>query len=200
MEISNLIWDNVSLLSIDYNKPSFDIILGWIAFENKIVEIDYEKSILVIHNTMPKLSPEYTKIEWKLIQGIPYIKLKIELNGVENEFWADFDTGSVGTLTIGQKLAKKHSLNNIMKEIGKSKSVGSTGKTINGTVVRLSKLKLGTYEMYQIPLIIQDQEVENVEYNENIGNKILKRFNGIIDFKNNFIYLKPNNLYYSTMK
>ena len=114
MEISNLIWDNVSLLSIDYNKPSFDIILGWIAFENKIVEIDYEKSILVIHNTMPKLSPEYTKIEWKLIQGIPYIKLKIELNGVENEFWADFDTGSVGTLTIGQKLAKKHSLNNIM--------------------------------------------------------------------------------------
>ena len=42
IEISNLIWDNVSLLSIDYDKRSFDIILGWIAFENKIVEIDYE--------------------------------------------------------------------------------------------------------------------------------------------------------------
>lgn len=32
--------------------------------------------------------------------------------------------------------------------------------------------------------------MENVKLNKIIGNNILKRFNTIIDFKNNFIYLK----------
>ena len=54
--------------------------------------------------------------------------------------------------------------------------------------------------MYQIPLSMQEQEVKDVEHNENIGNKILKRFNTIIDFKNNFIYIKPNKLFYSPMQ
>jgi hypothetical protein len=63
----------------------------------------------------------------------------------------------------------------------------------------LPKLKIGDFEMYQIPLNIQQLEIENVGYNENIGNKILKRFNTVIDFKNNYIYLKPNNLFYAPM-
>ncbi len=199
IEINNLMWKDVSLLSIDYKNPSFDLVLGWVAFENKIIEMDYEKNILVIHQSLPKLIAEYTKLEFKLIEGIPYIKVKLIVNGIERESWFDFDTGSDGALTIGQKFAKEYSLNNVMKNMGSSKSVGSTGNVIMSKVVTLPKLKLGNYEMYQIPLSIQQQEVENVEYNENIGNKILKRFNTIIDFKNNFIYLKPNRLFYSPM-
>lgn len=199
IEICNLKWENISLLAIDYQKPSFDLVIGWIAFENKIVEIDYEKNNMIIHQSLPHLSAEYSKLEFKLIEGIPYVKVKLIINSKESESWFDFDTGSDGTLIIGQKFAKEHSLNNIMKNIGKSKSIGSSGNVINNTDVMLPKLKLGDFEMYQIPLSIQQQEIENVEHNENIGNKILKRFNAIIDFKNNYIYLKPNNLFYSPM-
>ena len=199
IEINDLKWENVSILSIDYQKPSFDAVLGWIAFENKIIEIDYEKNILIIHQSLPQLSSEYSKLEFKLLGGIPYIKLKIIVNGKESETWFDFDTGSDGTLTIGQKFASENSLNNIMKQIGTTATVGSTGKEIIGKMVMLPNLKIGNFEMYQIPLIIEQKEVENVEYSENIGNKILKRFNTIIDFKNNHIYLKPNNLFYAPM-
>jgi predicted aspartyl protease len=197
IEIDNLIWEDVSLLSINYQKPAFDAVLGWIAFENKIIEIDYEKSILVIHQSLSNISKDYTKLEYKLIGGIPYIKCKLIVNEKESEGWFDFDTGSNGELIIGQKFAKNNLLNNVMKNIGTSKSVGSTGIAIKNNKVILPKLKLGEYEMYQIPLSIQEQEVEGDEHNENIGNNILKRFNTIIDFKNNYIYLKPNNLFYT---
>lgn len=199
LEISNLKWENVSLLSIDYQNPSFDLVLGWIAFENKIVEIDYEKNILIIHQALPKLSAEYSKSEFKLIEGIPYIKLKLIVNGKEYESWFDFDTGSDGMLVVGQQFAKANFLNNAMKPIGTTTSVGSKGKEITSTLVRLPKLKIGDFEMYQIPLSIQQQEIENVEHHENIGNKILKRFNTIIDFQHSHIYLKPNNLFYAPM-
>jgi Aspartyl protease len=199
VQVNNLIWKDVTLLSIDYKKPSFDFVLGWVAFENKIVEINYEKNILVIHPSLPPLHPEYSKIASKLIGGIPYINVKLIVNGVEKEGWFDFDTGSDGTLLIGQPFATENALHNQMQEIGTSSSTGSTGVEIFSKLVKLPKMKLGDYEMYQIPLAIEQQKVKGVEHNENIGNKILKRFNTIIDFKNNFIYIKPNNLYYSPM-
>ena len=199
IEINNLKWENVPLLSINYQKPSFDAVLGWVIFEDKIVEIDYEKSVLVVHPFLPNLSKEYTKLEFKLIGGIPYIKCKFLVNEREIEGWFDFDTGSNGELIIGQKFAKDNLLNNAMKNIGTSQSVGSTGIAIKNNKYILPKLKLGDYEMYQIPLAIQEQEIKGDEHNENIGNNILKRFNTIIDFKNNYIYLKPNNLFYAPM-
>ena len=183
----------------NYQKPSFDAVLGWVIFEDKIVEIDYEKSVLVVHPFLPNLSKEYTKLEFKLIGGIPYIKCKFLVNEREIEGWFDFDTGSNGELIIGQKFAKDNLLNNAMKNIGTSQSVGSTGIAIKNNKYILPKLKLGDYEMYQIPLAIQEQEIKGDEHNENIGNNILKRFNTIIDFKNNYIYLKPNNLFYAPM-
>jgi hypothetical protein len=192
-------WENVSILSIDYQKPSFDAVLGWIAFENKIIEIDYEKNVMIIHQSLPQLSSEYSKLEFKLIEGLPYVKLKLIINGKESETWFDYDTGSDGMLVVGQKFAKENFFNNELKQIGTTTSVGSAGKEIISKIVMLPKMKIGDFEMYQIPLNIQQQEIENVEYNENIGNKILKRFNTIIDFKNNYIYLKPNNLFYAPM-
>ena len=199
IEINDLKWENVSILSIDYQKPSFDAVLGWIAFENKIVEIDYEKNVMIIHQSLPQLSSEYSKLEFKLIEGLPYVKLKLIINGKESETWFDYDTGSDGMLVVGQKFAKENFFNNELKQIGTTTSVGSAGKEIISKIVMLPKMKIGDFEMYQIPLNIQQQEIENVEYNENIGNKILKRFNTIIDFKNNYIYLKPNNLFYAPM-
>ncbi|NRT11435.1 aspartyl protease family protein [Flavobacterium sp. 14A] len=197
VEINNLIWSDVTLLSIDYKKPSFDAVIGWVAFENKIVEIDYENNILAIHQSLPELSNEYTKIDLKLIGGIPYIKCQLIVNGKETEGWFDFDTGSDGELSIGQFFAKEHSLINVMKETGTSESIGTAGNRIKSKEVILPILKLGKYEMYKIPLSIELEEVEGVGDNENIGNSILKRFNTIMDFRNNYIYLKPNSLFHS---
>lgn len=200
LEMNHLRWENVTLLSIDYQKPLFDLVLGWVAFEDQIVEIDYEKSILIIHPSMPTLSDEYTKLELKLIGGIPYIHCKLTVNGKEIEGWFDFDTGSDGSLTIGQAFAKKHSLNGALKVVGTSISTGSAGKNVLNNEVILPKLKLGVYEMYQIPLSIQQKVVEGVDVNETIGSNLLKRFNLMMDFKNHFIYLKPNDLFYSPMR
>lgn len=196
-EIGNLIFKNVSILSIDFKNASFDAVLGWVAFEDKIVEIDYENNILIIHKTLPKLDTEYAKLEMKNIDGIHYIKCKTTANGKESEAWFDFDTGSNGTLIIGQKYASDNSLNNGLKVLGTKTAMGSTGIGFAQTRVLLPKLKFGDFEMYQIPININDKDPQGTTNNENIGNNILKRFNTVIDFKNKVVYLKPNNLFYS---
>ena len=61
-----------------YKKNTFDLILGWVAFEDKIVEIDYEKNILIIHQNLPELNSEYSKLKIDFLDtGIPHINCKL---------------------------------------------------------------------------------------------------------------------------
>jgi len=199
-EIGSLLWTNVPLLSIDYKGFPFDMVLGWVAFEDKVVELNYDTNHLIIHNSLPAVDKEYSKLDIKFINGIPYIKCKTIVNGIESEAWFDFDTGSDGTMAVGQKFAAQNALNNTLKVIGKSTSKGSSGKEFTQKYVLMPKVKVGDFELYQVPMSINDQDPEGVENHENIGNVILKRFNAIIDFKNNAVYLKPNKLFYSSFQ
>lgn len=201
IEIGKLIWKNVPLISINYvdSNFKFDAVFPWVAFEDKVVEINYENKYMVIHDSLSNIPNDYSKSKIKLIHGIPYIKCILAVNGREIEGWFDFDTGSNGSLIVSQQFASAHGLNNSMKLIGGSYTKGSTGIAIKNARVLLPKLKLGAYEIYQIPLTIPQQDPLGTSDSENIGNNILKRFNVIIDFKNNFIYLKPNNLLYTPL-
>ncbi|RZM09162.1 MAG: hypothetical protein EOO88_49195, partial [Pedobacter sp.] len=88
--------ENAPLLLIDYKGFSFEGVLGWTAFEERIVEIDYEKKLLIVHPQLPPLAREYTKLDMKMIAGIPYIKCKVVVGEKESEGWFDLDTGSDG--------------------------------------------------------------------------------------------------------
>ncbi|MCJ8292477.1 MAG: retropepsin-like domain-containing protein [Crocinitomicaceae bacterium] len=194
LEIENLNWDNVRFLSIDYRKANFDGVLGWIAFENKIVEIDYEKNILIIHKSIGTIPEGYSKIETKMIGGVPYIKGTIIIGNITSSGWFEYDSGSNGSFSISQKFAADNNLNEKMKLIGSSSSSGSTGIEWKANDYILPKLTFGEFELSNVPLSIAEKDPEGIEYNEILGNNLLKRFNAIIDLQKFEIYLKPNNL------
>ncbi len=197
--LQGIVLENVPLLLIDYKGFSFEGVLGWVAFEDRIVEIDHDKKLLIIHPQLPALDKEYTKLDMKMIDGIPYVKCKLIVGQKESESWFDLDTGSDGTLTVSQKFASENQLNGAMKKLGSSTSKGSAGVAFTKQMVLLPKLKIGNYELHQVPMHINDIDPKGMEHQENIGNKLLKRFNWVIDFKNHSIYLKPNRLVYSDM-
>ena len=200
MSIGDLVWQNVPLLIIPYGKREFDAILSWRSFEDKIVEIDYNQNILIIHNELPNLSSDYSILETKMINEIPYVKCTLSVGEKDVEGWFGFDTGGNGELYTSQKFASENQLNGLMTQIGSGKTSGSSGIWHDLKIVRLPKLKLGDYELYRVPLGIYDKDPKGVNRNEILGNNILKRFNSIIDFKNSQIYIKPNKLFYSEME
>lgn len=200
IEIKDLLWDNVKLLSTNYKNLPFDVVLSWTAFETKIVEIDYEKKILIIHEKLENISNEYAKSEMKMIDGIPYIKCKLFVEGKENENWFIFDSGSDGNLMIGNKFDNETSMSKNLTNLGIGKSKGSAGKEFKQIKVSLPKLEVGNFVFYNVPTRINEIDPIGSGNNEIIGNNILKRFNTILDFQNNIFYLKPNKLFYTTLE
>lgn len=197
--IDHLIWENVPLLIIPYGKRSFDAVLSWRSFEDKIVEIDYNNNLLIIHNELPDLVSEYSALETKMINGIPYVKCELSIGEKRVQDWFGFDTGGNGELLVSQKFAAENQLNGIMNHIRSATATGSSGNPLKLKIVQLPKLKIGDYELYRVPLGIYDKDPEGVDDLKILGNNILKRFNAIIDFQNNRIYIKPNKLLYSPM-
>lgn len=199
IEIENLIWEDAEFLAIDYKKRSFDAILGRNAFEYKILEIDYEKQIMVIHKAL-KIPDTYTKLPMKMFEGTPYIEISLFTNGKESKGWFSFDTGFNSSVLISEKFAKKNNLLKNAKIIKTSSYTGSAGIRRKRMEIILPKIKIGNYEIYHFPISITEKDVEGVHYNDYLGNELLKRFNTIIDFRNNFIYLKPNKLIHLPFK
>lgn len=199
MSIEHLVWEKVPLLIIPYDKEPFDAVLSWRSFEDKIVEIDYDNNLLIIHNELPELLSEYSALETKMINGIPYVKCELSIGEKRVQDWFGFDTGGNGELLVSQKFASDNQLNGIMTQIRTSIATGSSGNSLKLKVVQLPKFKIGDYELYQVPLGIYDKDPEGVDDFKIIANNILKRFNSIIDFQNNRIYIKPNKLLYSPL-
>tara|TARA_R110001583_G_scaffold173538_2_gene327594 strand:+ start:528 stop:1508 length:981 start_codon:yes stop_codon:yes gene_type:complete len=194
LEINNLNWDDIKLLSIDYEEPDFDGVLGWIAFENKIIEIDYDKSRLIIHKSKATIPKGYSKIKTKMIDGVPYIKGTIRTENKISSGWFEYDSGYNGSFILSQKFASENDLNRIMKKIGTSVSSGSSGIESKSNDYILPELQFGKYKLLNVPLSISETDPEGIENNDILGNNLLKRFNAIIDLQDFEIYLKPNSL------
>ncbi len=163
IKIGDLNWGNVKLLSIDYQNPKFDAVLGWIAFENKIVEIDYEKNLLIIHNSMKTVSKGYSKIETKKIGDLLYLKGKLIINEKISEGWFEHDSGSNGSFSLSQQFASKNNLNNIMEKVGTSITSGSAGIKWKANNYILPKFQLGDFELLNIPITISEKDPEGIE-------------------------------------
>jgi Aspartyl protease len=114
--------------------------------------------------------------------------------------WFGFDTGSSGTLNISSEFAKENNLYNSMKKTGESSGRGVGPNTIKNDKVTLPKLKIGEYELSELPIFVEQPPTKEYVLFSVIGSDIIKRFNWVIDFKNNAIYLKPNNLFNQPFK
>ena len=136
----------------------------------------------------------------KTFGGTPYIEISLFNNGKESKGWFAFDTGFNRSVLLSEKFSKKHKLLENAEIINTSTYLGSAGIPRKKMDILLPKIKIGPYEIYHFPIAINDKDIEGVNNNDYLGNELLKRFNTIIDFKNNFIYLKPNKLIHLPFK
>lgn len=197
-EIGNLIWNNVKFISIDYKKPAFDGVIGWPAFGGKIVEIDYENKIMIIHQSLKKIPAGYSKVETVMLTGVPYIRAEMTVNNKKSYGWFEFDTGGVRSFYLSKHYVTKNKLDcSRLDWMGTTHATGSKGVKFKRNIYRLPKLKFGEFETYQLPVAIAEEDPKGIIFNDILGNDLLKRFNAIIDFEKYEIYLKPNALLHS---
>lgn len=194
LEISGLQWDSVSMLVKYQGKPNAAGVIGYNVFDGKIVEINYDKNIMVIHSKPPPLPQGYTKYPLQFKGGLSFIGLTLDNGKTKTKGWFDFDTGSSSTLFANNDFATKNNFYSNLKKVGSDKIKGSGPNRVEIDHLILPKLIIGGIELTNIRIDVESSDSKSGTPFNIVGNDILKRFNIIIDYQDDVVYLKPNGL------
>lgn len=175
-------WKGVPFVEVGNMQAHEDLIVGNGIFRDKIIEIDYDKMVLVVHDRLPEYAKNYQKQDVFYEQDRPKFKADIIQNGKKYSFWCLFDTGREGTMLIGEDFTSQDNNWNNLKEL----------EMINGRkIVRLDAVIGGT--VFKDIVTNAADPVKPQGRPTLFGNQVLNHFNVILDNQKGVIYLKPNN-------
>ncbi|RZJ76461.1 MAG: clan AA aspartic protease, partial [Flavobacterium sp.] len=173
---------------------------GWDLFKGKIVELNYDKGLMIIHTVLPENTvkdQKFTKLKMEFFKDIFLVESEIKQNGTINKDLFLFDTGYQRTAMLDNDLLKTGKFPTEKMEVLKKVTMkGAQGNEIPVITANLKLLKLGKYKLKNVP--VQQLTTNKPLRDKNIhilGNEVLKRFNMFLDFQNNLVYLKPNHLF-----
>jgi hypothetical protein len=192
VQMGNLIWENPDISPANVAAHEMDGRFGWHVFDGKIVEINYDKSVIVIHRSLPKKRTGFVMSKINFIHSLFCIAATIEIGS--NKYTGDFlfDTGSDQAMILDSAWAGKQHFPDNLKLIKKSSFRDGAGRVYETNTVSVPVLKINGFKLSDIPTYLLGSK-SPVGFDMNyFGNDVLKRFNIIIDLQRDNIYLKVN--------
>lgn len=193
--IGNFSWDSLTVWVDKLSGPSTQGKFGPNLFEDKIIEIDFDNSLMVIHYSLPGpiLEDGYQKFKLTFDRSSMFINGDLEIgeHSYSNTFM--IHSGYGGTILLDDKFAVKHAIGDKLETISESELRDSFGNVLKTKKAVLPGLTIGGVEFPNIPIGFFEGAIGRQKMSV-MGSEVLKRFNIFLDLRHSAIYLKPNKL------
>lgn len=201
VKVGSIQYDKAGCAHIPYPPEYWDGVFGLNGLSAFNIEINYDDFKIYCY---PKdnfnFDNSYVSIPFVYKYDVPFINLNVKLNGRTHNLLLEVDTGSDRIIDLNTPFVNKNNLLETQKPFAISRIASSDGGSGELKNVFFDEVIVGPYIMPKIAgafstLTTGMQSKEDLD--GMIGNNFLKRFNIVIDFKNNKLYLQPNNFYYT---
>lgn len=192
MEFKN---QRIVVLKTDHFKgfPN-DGTVGYSLFGHFAVEIDYDRSLLTLHEPGKiRPDPSWTGVPiFFRDNNIPWMDVRI---AVENEepVWLScyIDYASSEAIELLLKPDQKFTVPVETEDVSLGRGLGGD---ITGRSGRIAKVIIGPYELKNVTAAFADAAVRSKQKGADgvVANNLLRRFNLIFDYAGKKLYLKPN--------
>lgn len=193
MSIGDSHWDSLSIWENERSGPGTDGKFGPNLFQGKIIEINFDKSEMIIRSTLPHQLEGYVKTpiqfedDFMFNDGVS----SIEDDTYQNRFL--IHSGYGGTILLDDKFAAESRIGGRVEIIDEKELKDSYGNVIKTKKGLLTKFTVGNFDFENMPVGFFEGTIGRQQMSV-LGGDVLKRFNIIIDAEREFIYLKPNEL------
>jgi len=192
-KIENLEWNHQQVYPIETTGHETEGMFGWNMFEGKILEIDYDKNLMTVHDKLPKISKDYEEFLMEFHKG--YFLISIDIQNDKNKYKSKylFDTGFQKAVMLDNDLLTKMVFPTDKLDVLKTTILhNSNNEEIPLKTVKIQKLIFGKYTIENVPSELNAYNKPSGFETNFLGSDILKRFNIILDFQHKMVYLKPN--------
>ena len=194
IQLGKLLFKDPTVSITGLTAHEMDGRFGWNLFEGNVVEIDYEKRLLIIHEKVPPRLKGYTKSALKFIRSNVCITGDLLINNKIYKGYFSLDSGSGMALILDSLWAVKQQFPTNLPLIKTNKFRDPRGVVYETKVVRLPLIRLNRLDLTNVPATMLGSKNPTGFSINFLGNDLLKRFNTILDFKHDRVYLKPNRL------
>lgn len=168
---------------------------GPLLFKGKIVEINYNQNIFIIHH-LPlnkRQIKRFQKLPLILENGLLFVegKLKIGKKMLSQRFMVH--TGYGGTVLIDDEFAKQYQLSDQLDVTDKSTLKDAYGNTLITQKAVLPTFKLGRSKFKNLSISFFGGSIGRQKISV-LGNGLLKEYNLILDIEAGYLYLKRNHV------
>jgi len=194
LQIGTLVLTDPDIYTTEVTARDMDGRIGWNIFDDKILEINYDLGLLIIHSKLPKITHGYIKSGLNFERSFGYIKGTFKI--ADKKYTGDFfmDTGSEQALILDSTWVSSNGFPNNLKQIKTTTLTDPRGKKYETKTVLAPNFNLDAFALTNVPaLILGSKNPAGFAINF-LGNDVLKRFNMILDLKTDHIYLKPDKL------
>ncbi|MEJ0101472.1 MAG: hypothetical protein WDO19_02455 [Bacteroidota bacterium] len=148
-----------------------DGLLGNSLFQDKIVEINYDKRLIIVRDNLPEADTTYSVYNMILVDGVvPMMEARLATKDTICKTWFVFDTGDSGNAWIDDSTASRFKL---YKGVDKIFSFGDR------VIVKLPEMRVANLSFFNISAILAKPGTHTRDLSL-LGNSILKRFNVIL--------------------
>jgi len=197
--------NNLTFIPVLSLKPIIgdfaDGIFGKQDFANKILEINYFHKFIRLLNDLSTIdTSDYVKISMKKERNRLFVPATVQINdSVTIQDYLLLDIGSGSSIEITSTTADKYKLSSIINnKIPYYTKYGGVSGHSSSYDFRASSIKIGNYKLNNVTMSYSEDKngaLSHDDYAGLLGNEILERFDVIIDFMNEDLYLKPNQNY-----
>lgn len=199
--VGTIQYDKAGCAHIPYPPEYWDGVFGLNGLAAFNIEINYDDfKIYCYSKESLDIEDCYVSLPFIYKYNVPFIYLPIKLNGTLQNLLLEVDTGSDRVIDLNTPFVNKNNLLETQKPFAISRIASSDGGSGELKNVFFDEVIIGPYIMPKVAgafstLTSGMQSKEDID--GMIGNNFLKRFNMVIDFKENKLYLQPNNFYYT---
>ncbi len=193
MSIGALSYDSISIWETRNSGPGTDGKFGPNAFEDWVIEIDYESQQIILHKRLPDKTSGFTKSSLRSGDGFMFLSAdsKISDSVYTNEFL--IHSGYGGTILYDDAFVAKSKIGQYVEITDERELKDSYGNTVKTKKGKLPQFNLAGVRFEGLPVGFFEGAIGRQQMSV-LGGDLLKRFDIIINAKRDTIYLRPNSL------
>ena len=193
LQIGSLQWEHLTVWENEHSGPMTDGKFGPDLFQDKVIEINFDKNFMVIHASLPEIGEDYERLNLIMENGFLFIEGTISIGAKEygNRFL--IHSGYGGALLLDDEFVRANDIGVQLEIIEESELKDSYGNILKTKKAILPSFTLGNTTLLDLPVGFFEGSIGRQKMSV-MGGAVLKQFNMFIDTKESCIYLKANGL------
>ena len=193
LTIADAVWPCESFICVEKQADYGDGIVGFSVFSNKIVEIDYDRMQIVVHQRLPSYAGNYSEIPLIFSGSLPAVDVTMTSGDFSCKGPFILDTAGTSCMFVNQAFGCQYDLHGKLKNVGSGTAKGLGNQSIKLSQLMLPSLSIAGYTLLEVPIHVEVPSNGNqAEPGGVICMDVLERFNTILDFQAKRAYFQPN--------